>query len=74
MDQLGVTQSGSAEGGSAVSVGKYVSDNVYLQAEKTVTGEGGKVGVAVDVTRNIKLDTKAGADSAQVGVIWQWDY
>jgi translocation and assembly module TamB len=74
LDQLGLTQSESAQGGTSVSVGKYVSDKVYLQAEKTVTGEGGKVGVAVDVTRNIKLDTEAGADSAEVGVIWQWDY
>jgi translocation and assembly module TamB len=74
LDQLGVTQSDTAQGGSAVSVGKYLGDNVYLQAEKTVTGQGGKVGVAVDVTRNIKLDTEAGTDAAQVGVIWQWDY
>lgn len=74
LDQLGLTQSESAQGGTAVSVGKYVSDKVYFQAEKTVTGDGGKVGVAVDVTRNIKLDTEAGADSAEVGVIWQWDY
>ncbi len=74
LDQLGVAQSETAQGGTAVSVGKYVSDNVYLQAEKTVTGQGGKVGMAVDVTRNIKLDTEAGADAAQVGVIWQWDY
>jgi translocation and assembly module TamB len=74
LDQLGITESESAQGGTAVSVGKYVGDKVYLQAEKTVTGEGGKVGVEVDVTRNIKLDTEAGADSAEVGVIWQWDY
>jgi autotransporter translocation and assembly factor TamB len=74
LDQLGVTESDSAQGGTAVSVGKYVSDRVYFQAEKTVTGEGGKVGMEVDVTRNIKLDTEAGADAAEVGVIWQWEY
>jgi len=74
LDQLGVTQSDSAQGETAVSVGKYVNENVYLQAEKTVTGQGGKVGAAVDVTRNIKLDTAAGPEAAEVGVIWQWDY
>jgi translocation and assembly module TamB len=74
LDQLGVTQSDGAQGGTAVSVGKYVGNNVYLQAQKTVTGQGGKVGMEVDVTPNIKLDTEAGTDAAQVGVIWQWEY
>jgi hypothetical protein len=32
------------------------------------------VGMEVDVTPNIKLDTEAGTDDAQVGVIWQWEY
>ena len=33
LDQVGVTQSDNAEEGTAVSMGKYVSDNVYLQAQ-----------------------------------------
>ncbi|WP_119418487.1 translocation/assembly module TamB domain-containing protein [Desertibaculum subflavum] len=68
----------SAEGegaAGAVSVGKYVSDNVLIRAEKGLDSTGPRAGIEVEVTPNISVESKVGANAAtSVGVKIKKDY
>ena len=75
VDQLEVKQSGENGGETALSAGKYVKENVYLEVEKGLGADSGKISVEVDLTPNITLDSETGADSESgVGINWKWDY
>ena len=57
------------------SVGKYLNDDVYVEIEKGVGSEGGKVSVEVDITPNISVESEVGLDAQSgVGINWKWDY
>ena len=75
VDQLDVKQADEKGGKTSVSVGKYLRDNVYMEMEKGLGTEGGKISVEVELSPNISLETDAGSDAnAGVGVNWKWDY
>ena len=72
VDQMGIKDSG---GDMSVSVGKYVRENVYVEVEKGLRSEHGKVSVEVELTPSISIETDAGANAdAGVGISWKWDY
>lgn len=61
--------------GMAVSVGKYVSDRVYVELERGVAAESGRALVEVEITPTIRLESEVGTQSdAGVGMTWSWDY
>ncbi len=69
----------SAEGGTTVGAGKYITDKVYLEVGSgSGTGTGKKSGAAkvqVELTPKVKLESKIGQDSeAGAGITWGWDY
>jgi translocation and assembly module TamB len=69
-------EAGEGEGAAGgVSVGKYVSDNVLLRAEKGLDNTGPRAGIEVEVTPNISVESKVGGNaSTSVGVKLKKDY
>ena len=73
LDQLDVRTGDS--GDTAVGAGKYLSENVYVEAQGGVKPEDQKVSVEIELTPNISLETEVGADSQGGGIIqWKMDY
>ncbi|MBF0181056.1 MAG: translocation/assembly module TamB [Magnetococcales bacterium] len=58
-----------------VSAGKYLTDEIYLEVEKGLKADSGRVNVEVEMTPNLFLKTGVDAKSnADVGVQWKKDY
>jgi translocation and assembly module TamB len=75
VDALTMNQSGEDYGESTVSVGKYLSEDVYVEVEKGLSPETGKASLKWDVTPNITVGTDVGVNAqAGVSVDWRWDY
>jgi translocation and assembly module TamB len=75
VDALTMNQSGDNYGQSTVSVGKYLSEGVYVEVEKGLSPETGKASLKWDVTPNITVGTDVGVNAqAGVSVDWRWDY
>jgi len=63
------------EGQASVGVGKYLTDNVYLELEKGAGETSGAAKIQVEVTPNINVETEVGQDAqAGGGVFWKYDY
>ncbi len=75
VDQLDIRQSEEEDGGVSVSIGKYLTDNVYVEIEKGVGTEGGKILSEVELTPNLTFESETGTDAhVGVGFSWKWDY
>jgi translocation and assembly module TamB len=75
VDQLDIRQSEEENGGGAVSIGKYLTDNVYVEIEKGVGTEGGRILSEVEITPNLTFESETGTDAhVGVGLNWKWDY
>lgn len=75
VDELNIKQSDDKSGETSVSVGKYMRDNVYVEVEKGLGADTGKVSVEIELTPHIAVETDMGADGQSgVGVNWKWDY
>ncbi|MBN1626332.1 MAG: translocation/assembly module TamB domain-containing protein, partial [Deltaproteobacteria bacterium] len=75
VDQLELVQTGDNNDESAVSVGKYLSDELYIELEKGLGTESGKASFTWEVTPNITIDTELNENSSTgVGLNWKWDY
>jgi translocation and assembly module TamB len=54
---------------------KYLAKGVKVTVDQGAAADSGSVAVEVDITPNISVESKVGADSNQgVGVNWKWDY
>lgn len=54
---------------------KYLAKGVKVTVDQGTAADSGSVAVEVDITPNISVESKVGADSNQgVGVNWKWDY
>jgi len=78
-DTLGVdviSAGTDAETGKAeVSVGKYISDSVYVGVDQGSEAGSTRAKVQIDLTPNISLETEMGQSSdSRVGIFWKWDY
>lgn len=75
VDRVEVIQSDDAQGSTALSVGKYVGEGAYVEVEKGLGSEDGKVSVEYELTPRITVETEVGSDAAGgVEVKWKWDY
>lgn len=73
LDDLSVDT--SAEGGASVGAGKYIAEDVYLEVDSGAAGKGGAAKVKVELTPNVKIESKVGQDStAGGGIFWEWEY
>jgi translocation and assembly module TamB len=75
VDQLEIKNTEGDQGGTAISAGKYLSENVYMEVEKGLGPKGGKGSVVWELTPNISVETEVG-ENADIGggVNWKWDY
>ncbi len=75
LDRVEMVQPDEEDGSTALSVGKYVSEEAYVEVEKGLGADEGKVSVEVEVTPRITVETEVGADAAGgVELKWKWDY
>ncbi|MCF8062276.1 MAG: translocation/assembly module TamB, partial [Deltaproteobacteria bacterium] len=75
LDQVEIVQTGEEGGSTALSLGKYVSEDAYVEVEKGLGADESKVSVEYEVTPRITVETEVGVDSAGgVEVKWKWDY
>lgn len=66
---------GKENGEVGLTVGRYVSEGVFISATQDVTGEGGKVSVEVELTDEFSIETDVGQDaSGGVSAQWKKDY
>jgi autotransporter translocation and assembly factor TamB len=74
IDMLSVNRD-DASGNTSISVGKQISEGVYISVDQGVNAEGSSVKVEIDVTPSIQVETRVGNDDANsVGVNWKKDY
>lgn len=58
-----------------VGVGKYITEDIFVEVERGLTGDSGGVSVEIELTPNVTVDTAVGADARTgVGVKWRYDY
>ena len=61
--------------GTTLKVGKYVADNVFVSVDQGVTGEDSSVGVEIELTPNISVETSVGnVTGPKAGVNYKIDY
>lgn len=74
VDVLNV-QGGEEGTGTTVSAGKYVTEEVFVGVEQGSQSGSGAVSVEVEITPNISVESKVGAEgNSDVGVNFKWDY
>jgi len=78
-DTLGVdvvsAGTNSETGETEVSVGKYVTDNIYIGVDQGTQSSGTRAKVQIDLTPNISLESEMGQSTdSSVGIFWKWDY
>lgn len=58
-----------------VTVGKYVTERVYVGARRDADTSSNSVEVEVDITPNISAEVETGTDDSQAaGINWHWNY
>lgn len=61
--------------GPSITLGKYVTDRVYVGIEQDLTNAKQDVIVEVNITPNFTVESKAGTKSgAGIGINWSYDY
>ncbi len=76
VDVLRIETAGPGEvGGPEVEAGKYLRDNVYVGVKKGVTDDAGAVGVEIELTPNISVESETGTTGeSDLGIKFKWDY
>jgi translocation and assembly module TamB len=75
VDQLDIRQAGETSDQTALSVGKYIGEGIYVEVEKGLWSESDKVSIEADITPNISVESEAGTISGGgVGINWKFDY
>ncbi|MCR9212211.1 MAG: translocation/assembly module TamB domain-containing protein [Proteobacteria bacterium] len=65
----------SETGKAEVSIGKYVTDNVYVGVDQGAEAGSSRAKVQIDLTPNVSVETEMGQSSDnRVGIFWKWDY
>jgi len=75
LDQLTIKQTGKDQKETALSAGKYLSEDVYIEVEQGISPETGKAALKWEVTPRVTVETEVGVNAeAGVGVHWRWEY
>jgi autotransporter translocation and assembly factor TamB len=55
--------------------GKYLTEDIYVDVEKGLEGNTGKVSVTVELTPNLTVESEAGMDAGKgLELNWKRDY
>ncbi len=74
LGQLELREVGKNEG-LGLGIGKYLTEGVYVDVEKGVESQEGKLSATIELTPHITLETEAGLDSSKgIGLLWKRDY
>ncbi len=74
IDMLSVNRDDKT-GDTSVSVGKYLSDGVYMSVDQGVNTQGSAVKLQIELRPNLQVETRVGNDNNNsVGVNWKKDY
>ncbi|MFP4003428.1 MAG: translocation/assembly module TamB domain-containing protein, partial [Alphaproteobacteria bacterium] len=66
---------GKENGDVGLTIGRYVSEGIFVSATQDTSGEGGKVSVEVELTDEFSIETDIGQDaSGSVSAQWKKDY
>ena len=71
-DTLSVGAAG--ESGASVTAGKYLADDVLLEVEQGTQPGSSRVGVEIEITPNISVETSTSGTGGEVGANWKWNY
>ncbi len=75
IDRLELTEADGAEGGTAVSAGKYLSDDLYIEVKKGVSDRSTTVSVEKQVSRHLSVESDVGTHRGPgLGIKLRWDY
>ncbi len=75
VEQLELRESDVKQGEYAVGIGKYLTEDVYVDVEKGVGNETGKASIKIELRPNLTLESEAGMDAGKgVGLNWKRDY
>lgn len=73
VDQLDVR--GLGEDDPTVAMGRYIGDDIYVEVEKGLMDDSGRLHVEVELTPRFSLDSEVGADAeGGMGFNWRYDY
>jgi translocation and assembly module TamB len=73
--EQGASGGGGAASGATLKVGKYVADNVFVSVNQGLTSEDTNVGVEIELTPNISVETSVGnALAPKIGDNYKIDY
>lgn len=75
LDVFRIGGNGEGVAGTTVTGGKYLTDNIYIEVERGLTGEEDKISVEVQVTPSISIESELMQDTGgNIGVKWRKDY
>ena len=75
VDRVEVRQSEGEWELGTLSAGKYMGEGVYMEVEKGLGSEDGKISLEYEITPRITVETEVGTDAkGGVGIKWKWDY
>jgi translocation and assembly module TamB len=75
VDVLRVEGGPDGAGGVGVTVGKYLTEKVYIGVSQGIGPGPGSATVEVEVTPSITLESNVGHDGrSDIGIKWRWDY
>ncbi len=73
VDQLDLR--GLGEDDPTVAMGRYIGDDIYVEVEKGLMDDSGRLHVEVELTPRFSLDSEVGADAeGGIGFNWRYDY
>ncbi|MGF1455509.1 MAG: translocation/assembly module TamB domain-containing protein [Alphaproteobacteria bacterium] len=73
--KFGLEDGASGETGVSVTVGKYVTDDIYVGVKQGSLPGSSAVTVELEITRNLIIHTDVSqASESVVGLRWRWDY
>jgi translocation and assembly module TamB len=75
VDEIKVNNDGDDDASPSVGVGKYISDDIYLEVERGAEATSGKARIEVEVTPSISVESSTGAaGQSSIGLNWKHDY
>lgn len=75
LDVFRVGGNGNGVEGTTVTGGKYLTDNIYVEVERGLTGEEDKISVEVQLTPRISVESELMQDAdSNIGIKWRKDY
>mgnify|MGYP001202182172 FL=1 len=75
LDQLELREPESAQNQVAVGIGKYLTDQVYVDVQKDVGSGGATAAIQVEIAPNLTLGSNVGTDADKgIEINWKRDY